>query len=172
MTITIEDVRTAVHEMSAKLYDGRRYDLVGFTIRDGSYPWIEVHDGVIHWTLMERGVRYGPTTTEDLHEAMHWVALDATRSMAMRWELGQRDRWPEDRDTRIGWNAKQVALLRLLDDQWAEEYRADIPARCPGVRLEDVDAHPLAAWVAIKTADESFLARQWRTLRDKLREPY
>ncbi|MEW2530276.1 Imm63 family immunity protein [Streptomyces sp. NPDC047071] len=172
MTITIEDVRTAMHEMSAKLYGGRTYDLVGFTIRDGSYPWIEVHDGVIHWTLMERGVRCGPTTTEDLHEAMHWVALDATGSMAMRWELGQRDRWPEDRDTRIGWNAKQVALLRLLDDQWAEEFRADIPVRFPGVRLQDVDAHPLAEWAAVKTADESFLARRWRTLRDKLREPY
>lgn len=144
MTITIGDVRAAVHDMSAKLYDGRRYDLVGFSIQGASHPYIEVHDGVIHWVVMERGVESQQrTTTEDLNEALHWVALDATNSLAMQWELEQRDRWPADRDTRIGWLAKQVELLHRLDAQWAEQFRAGIPARCPGVRLRDIDTHPL-----------------------------
>lgn len=174
MTITIEDVKAAVHDMSAKLHDGQRHDLVGFSIRGASYPWIEVHDGVIHWIIMERGVESQyRRTTEDLREALHWVALDATFSLALTWEMEQRDRWPADRDTRIGWNAKQVELLRLLDPQWAEQFRASIPTQCPGVRLEDVDAHPLTQPAVKATgAEKSFLARKLRKLRDKLREPY
>ncbi|WP_189273943.1 Imm63 family immunity protein [Kitasatospora griseola] len=82
-------------------------------------------------------------TTADLDELLHWIALGATGSMAQQWELQQRDRFPADRDTRIGWLAKQVELLRRLNTEWAEQFRAHIPVQCPGVRLEDVDAHPL-----------------------------
>ena len=63
--------------------------------------------------------------------------------MALRWELEQRGRFSADRDTRIGWLAKQIELLRRPDAQWAEQFRTGIPAQCPGVRLEDVDTHPL-----------------------------
>ncbi|MFC0843893.1 Imm63 family immunity protein [Streptomyces noboritoensis] len=173
MTIMIGDVQAAVHAMSAKLYDGHVHDLVGFSIRGASHPYIEVHDGVIHMVVMERGVESQQrTTTEDLDEALHWIALYATSTLAIRWELDQRDRWPADRDSRIGWNAKQVELLRRLDARWAEEFRAGIPAQCPGVRLEDVDAHPLTYTAEARDAEESLLARYWRKLRTKLREPY
>jgi hypothetical protein len=143
MTMTLEDVQAAVHDMSAKLHDGHTYDLVAFSPRDAASPYIEVHDGTIHWIVRERGQELQHRTTTDLHEALHWIALDATLSLAMRWELEQRHRFPEERDTRIGRLAKQVELLRRLDAQWAEQCRAGIPERCPGVRLEDVDAHPL-----------------------------
>ncbi len=173
MTIMVGDVKAAVHAMSAKLYDGRIYDLVGFSIRGASHPYIEVHDGVIHMVVMERGVESQQrTTTEDLNEALHRIALYATSSLTIRWELDQRDRWPADRDSRIGWNAKQVELLRLIDARWAEEFRARIPVQCPGVRLEDVDAHPLTHAAKGHDAEKSLLARYWRKLRTKLREPY
>lgn len=129
--------------MAARL-DGTRRDLVAFSVRDAACPFVEVHDGILHWVVMERGQELEHRTTGNLDELLHWVALDATSSMAQDWELEQRDRFPAGRDTRIGWLAKQVDLLRRLDPQWAEQFRADIPTRCPGVRLEDVDAHPLA----------------------------
>ncbi|KUL35415.1 hypothetical protein ADL22_27315 [Streptomyces sp. NRRL F-4489] len=144
MTIMVGDVQAAVYEMSAKLYGGRRYDLVAFGRRDAAVPYIEVRDGIIHWIVRERGQELQHRTTADLTEALYWIALDATCSLSMRWELEQRHRFPEGRDTRIGWLAKQVELLRRLDSQWAEQFRAGIPTKCPGVRLEDVDAHPLS----------------------------
>lgn len=143
MTIKIEAVRAAVHDMSAELDGGHRYDLVGFGIRDAACPYVEVHDGVIHWIVRERGEEVSHRTTKDLGEALRWIALDTTFSLSLHWEQEQRGRWPADRDTRIGRLAKQVELLRRLDVQWAEQFRAGIPVQCPGVRLEDVDAHPL-----------------------------
>ncbi|MFJ8387717.1 hypothetical protein ACIQ9Q_24960 [Streptomyces sp. NPDC094438] len=98
----------------------------------------------------------------------------SSSTRAARWEMDQRGRWPDGRDTRIGWNAKQVELLRLLDAQWAEQFRASIPVQCPGVHLEDVDAHPLTDGAAVEAAvaQDPFLARHLRKLRDKLREPH
>lgn len=118
-------------------------ELIAFSNRDAAYPFVEVHDGILHWVVVERGQELLRRTTGDLDEFLRWVALDATFSMALQWERGQRSRFPEDRDTRIGWLAKQVELLGRLDTEWAERFRAGIPAQCPGVRLEDVDAHPL-----------------------------
>lgn len=140
MTITFEHVQVAVSAMAAQL-DGNEH-VVFF--RQDSYPYIRVHDGILHWIVEERGKELQHRTTGDLNELLHWVALDATRSMAVNWEIGQRDRFPAGRDTRIGWLAKQLELLRRLDTDWAEQFRAGIPALCPGVRLEDVDAHPLS----------------------------
>ncbi|MFC1416660.1 Imm63 family immunity protein [Streptacidiphilus cavernicola] len=140
MTITLGDVQAAVRAMTAQL-DGN--DHVAFSRRDAAYPYIKVQDGIIHWIVEERGKELQHRTTGDLNELLNWVALDATFSMALDWERGQRGRFPADRDTRIGWLAKQIELLRRLDTEWAQQFRAGIPARCPGVRLEDVDAHPL-----------------------------
>jgi hypothetical protein len=143
MTITLEDVQAAVGEMAAKLDVATGSELVAFSRRDGACPYITVHDGTLHWIVEERGQELQHRTTGDLDELLHWVALSATFDLALRWERGQRDRLPADRDTRIGWLAKQVELLRRLDAEWAEQFRAGIPAQCPGVLLEDVDAHPL-----------------------------
>ncbi|MEV4429503.1 Imm63 family immunity protein [Streptomyces sp. NPDC049602] len=93
--------------------------------------------------MVERGQELQRRTTGNLDELLHWVALDATFSMALRWELGQRGSFPTGRDTRIAWLAKQIELLRRLDTEWAEQFRAGIPTPYRGVRLEDVDTHPL-----------------------------
>ncbi|MBC3844649.1 hypothetical protein GXW82_44085 [Streptacidiphilus sp. 4-A2] len=142
MTIMLEDVQAAVDDMAAKLDVATRNGLVAFSRRDAACPYIEVHDGTLHWIVEERGKELQHRTTGDLDELLHWVAPHATFSMALRWE--QRDRFPADRDTRIGWLAKQIELLRRLNTEWAEQFRVGIPAQCPGVRLEDVDAHPLS----------------------------
>ncbi|WP_459647501.1 Imm63 family immunity protein [Kitasatospora sp. Ki12] len=143
MTITMKRLQAAVRSMAAKLDGVTTGDLAAFSHQDGAHPYLFVQDGVIHWVVEERGQVLQHRSTGDLDEALHWVALNATRSMATRWELGQRHRFPEGRDSRIGWLAKQVDLLRRLDPAWAERFRAGIPVQCPGVRLEDVDAHPL-----------------------------
>ncbi|MFC8718652.1 Imm63 family immunity protein [Kitasatospora sp. NPDC057198] len=140
-------LQAAVRDMAAKLDGVTTGDLAAFSHQGGAHPYLFVRGGIIHWIAEERGQVLHHRATSDLDEALHWVALDATRSMAMRWELWQRDRFPADRDSRIGWLAKQVELLRRLDAQWAEQFRAGIPAQCPGIRLEDVDAHPLT-WLS------------------------
>ncbi|MDH6145262.1 hypothetical protein P3T35_007317 [Kitasatospora sp. GP30] len=144
MTITLGDVQAAVGDMAAKLGSVSRNDLVAFSPQDGACPFVEVHGGILHWVVVERGQELQRRTTDNLNELLHWVALDATFSMAVRWELGQRGRFPASRDTRIGWLAKQIELLHHLNTEWAEQFRAGIPAQCPGVRLADVDAHPLS----------------------------
>ena len=143
VTITIEDVQAGMRDMAAELDSPCPYDLVLF-VRQDSCPYIDVRDGVIHWIVLERGKELRHRTTGDLREALYWIALDATRSLASGWERERRHLFPEGRDSRIGWLAKQVELLNRLDAQWAERFRAGIPAQCPGVRLEDVDAHPLS----------------------------
>ena len=141
MTITLGDVRTAVSAMAGRL-DGN--DHVAFCRQDAAYPYVEVHDGVIHWIVEERGKELQHRTTADLNELLHWVPLDPPSPRAQQWERGQRDRFPAGRDRRIGWTAKQIELLRGLDTEWAEQFREGIPTRFRGVRLEDVDAHPLS----------------------------
>jgi hypothetical protein len=143
MTIMMEDVKAAVRDLVAKLDGGDRHEVIAFSPQDFARPYVEIHGAMLHWVVVERGRELERRTTSDLNELLHWVALDATRSMAGSWELGQRWRFPAGRDTRIGWLAKQIELLRRLDAQWAEQLRAGIPTQCPGVRLEDVDAHPL-----------------------------
>jgi hypothetical protein len=144
VTITLRDVQAAVGDMAAKLDGVSRNDLVAFSPQDAACPFIEVRGGILHWVVAERGQELHRRTTGNLNELLYWVALDTTFSMALRWELGQRGRFPAGRDTRIGWLAKQIELLRRLNTEWAEQFRAGIPAQCPGVRLEDVDAHPLS----------------------------
>ncbi|MFJ5231485.1 Imm63 family immunity protein [Kitasatospora sp. NPDC088391] len=133
--------------MAAKLDGVTAGDLAAFSRQDCAHPYLFVRGGIIHWIAEERGQVLEHRTTSALDEALHWVALDATHSMAMRWELWQRGRFPADQDSRIGWLAKQVELLGRLDARWAEQFRAGIPAPCPGVRLEDVDTHPLT-WLS------------------------
>ncbi|MFJ4188181.1 Imm63 family immunity protein [Kitasatospora sp. NPDC089509] len=139
----MKELQAAVRHMAAGLDGVTANDLVAFDPQDGARPYLGVQDGIIHWVVEERGQLLHHQSTDDLDEALHWVALKATRSMAARWELRQRDRFPADRDTRIGRLAKQVDLLRRLDARWAEQFRTGIPTQCPGVRLEDVAAHPL-----------------------------
>ncbi|MEE6264244.1 Imm63 family immunity protein [Streptomyces noursei] len=81
--------------MAAKLYGDRTRDLIAFSRRDAALPSVEVHDGIIHWIVRERGRELQHRTTADLDEALHWIALDATSASSIRWELEQRHRFPE-----------------------------------------------------------------------------
>ncbi|MFI8770396.1 Imm63 family immunity protein [Streptomyces sp. NPDC053792] len=136
-------MQTAIGGMAARLDGVSRNDLVALSPQDAAGHFIDVRDGILHWVVVERGQELQRRTTGNLDELLHWVALDATFSMALRWELGQRASFSTGRDTRIAWLAKQIELLRRLDTEWAEQFRAGIPTPCRGVRLEDVDTHPL-----------------------------
>ncbi|WP_426405241.1 Imm63 family immunity protein [Streptomyces sp. R-07] len=113
-------MQTAIGDMAARLDGVSRNDLVALSPQDAAGPFIDVRDGILHWVVVERGQELQRRTTGNLDELLHWVALDATFSMALRWELGQRGSFPTGRDTRIAWLAKQIELLRRLDTEWAE----------------------------------------------------
>ncbi|AJC60521.1 hemagglutinin/hemolysin-related protein [Streptomyces sp. 769] len=117
-------------------------DVVGDGPRDAGYPHAEVHDGVVHWVVLERNKEVERRTTGDLDEFLYWAALHTTRDAAARWELDHRGLLPGCSDTRVGWLARQVQLLGMVRSEWADRFRAQIPQQCPGVRLEDVDAYP------------------------------
>ncbi|MFF4529674.1 Imm63 family immunity protein [Streptomyces sp. NPDC001407] len=142
MTISLEGVYAAVHSMLSGIEELDGADVVGNGPPDAGYPRAEVRDGVVHWVVRERGKEVERRTTGDLDEFLYWAALHTTRDAASRWELDHRDLLPGCDDTRVGWLARQVRLLRLVRPEWADRFRAQIPQQCPGVRLEDVDAYP------------------------------
>jgi hypothetical protein len=137
----LDRVRAAFEEMGEKL--GSMTEMPAFWAMEDGLPFVVVRDGVLHIVAVERGQEIGRSSTEDLGEFLRWVALNATRTQAMSFELDRRQCFPEGYDTRIGRAAWQVHLLGRLNQDWAREFRARIPAELPGVRLEDVDAHPL-----------------------------
>lgn len=137
----LAQVQVAFEELGEKL--GSMAGMPALEARDGAFPFVVVRNGVLHLVAVERGQEVGRDSTENLGELLHWAALRATGQQAMSWELERRHRFPESRDSRIGWLARQVQLLGRVNEEWAREFRAGIPAQCPGVRLEDVDAHPL-----------------------------
>lgn len=137
----LDRVRAAFEEMGEKL--GSMAGMPAFGAMDGAVPFVAVRDGVLHVVMVERGEELGRSSTQDLGEFLRWAALDATRTQAMDFELGRRQCFPEGYDSRIGRAARQVQLLGRLNQDWAREFRARIPDEFPGVRLEDVDAHPL-----------------------------
>ncbi|MFJ8043407.1 Imm63 family immunity protein [Kitasatospora sp. NPDC096147] len=143
MTTTLEDIRTAVHALAARLPGAGRAELVGFHPRDGAHPYVEVHGRTLHWVLVDQGRELRRRTTTSLDELLYWITLDATGPPARRREREQRGRLPADRDPGIGRLAHQLDLLRGLDPRWAARFRAELPTLHPGVSAADVDAHPL-----------------------------
>ncbi|PKV82906.1 Imm63 family immunity protein [Streptomyces sp. TLI_146] len=161
MTITEAEISAAHRELARALVGHDVYP-VEFGAAGEGHPFVRVEDGVIHRFLMDRGQQHDLGTYTDLDEFMYVVAEEATSSIARRWELGQRHKWPEGRDSRIGWVAKQLQLLSTLNPVWAQRFRFTVETRFPGLSLADVDEHPV---------NESLISRltPWRVGRGRHR---
>ncbi|GHD98646.1 Imm63 family immunity protein [Streptomyces alanosinicus] len=142
MTIKESEIAAAARGIALVVH-GRPVDLVNFRQTSDGCPFVEVRDGVIHHIVRERGRELHHATYDDLDEFMYQIALDATSGVAGNWELEHRGEWPRDHDTRIGWAAKQLQLMKAVNPAWAERLRSEIPSKYSGITLEDVDAHPV-----------------------------
>ncbi|MEV7211776.1 hypothetical protein AB0O31_01600 [Kitasatospora cineracea] len=152
MTITVEDVRAGVERIAARLDGVEWRDLVGFAASYELRPYIEVHDGVVHWILGERSDVLDRRTTRDLDEALYWAAREATgplswRRRAARQRLGTPGSEPGP-PARVVALAEQTALLRGLDPAWGRRFLTELPAEHPGVPAAEV-----AACLADRPAD-------------------
>ena len=111
---------------------------------DGAVTIEVSDDGGLSLVGHERGQKTIRYTTRDLQDLIHHATLEAVWGMAFNWEWRNRERFPQyEDDTRVTWLAKEIEIMRRIDSDWAEELRAAIPERCPGVTVARVDAHPV-----------------------------
>ncbi|MQY36906.1 hypothetical protein SRB17_49080 [Streptomyces sp. RB17] len=145
MTISRKEVQSALDRVTAKVPDlTSRMPKIGGPPLDGIVT-IEIgDDGELMLVAHERGMNTINYSTRDLDDLVHQATLHAVWGLALSWERLNRDRFPEYRgETRVTRVAKEIDVMRRIDLRWAEELRASIPQKYPGVTVDRVDAHPI-----------------------------
>lgn len=84
---------------------------------DGSTLYVEA--GEYHYTVMERGREINHFHSADLHEILYHVFSDITFSLAMKYELKNREK---GKDTRRMLFTHELLLLGRIDDGYRRKH--------------------------------------------------
>lgn len=116
-------------------------------------PHIEIDERGYHYVVAERGSEFSRLTTQDLDELLYAVFQTVTHEMAFSYELRHRT---EDQDCRRLGFPKQIELLGVVRNNWAERRSTEIN------RI--LNEHPF-------DDNSSARATLWKQLRDEGRAP-
>jgi len=116
--LSIEETEHLVRKLAARI-DAPADRLPTFDGPEGSArPHIEVHGGLYHWVVSERGTEYERRTTPDLDRLLYWVFGSVTFEMASEYEVYHR---VPDEDSRRLLFKRHLELLKALSPSWHEE---------------------------------------------------
>lgn len=90
---------------------------------DGSAHIENIKNGKYRFVYSERGKEYGERITDNIDDILYWIYNDATFTMASKWEAKYRI---ENQDPRILLIQKQLELLKIIDEKYAERREKEI----------------------------------------------
>jgi hypothetical protein len=128
---TLQDIERDVAALARRI-SASLPDLPTFGIsRDGGYPHVEVHNGLYHYVVVERGKEIERRSSDSYDDLLYWIFRTVTHGQASLYELNNR---VEDEDCRRIAFPKQIELMKEIGPEFGrrlENEITDILRRAP-----------------------------------------
>jgi hypothetical protein len=131
---SLQTLRRRFHKFCDQLEASASDRVFHTTLGEGAH--IERIGRSYHYVVAERGHEFERRVTTDPDHILFWLISDIVTSMAQQTEL--KNRRPGE-DTRRQWFAEGERLLRLLRDDWADEWCKKVDATLQQHPFNDQD---------------------------------
>jgi len=91
--------------------------------RDFGNPHIEVDKKNYHYVIVERGIEWERSTTQNLNELLYWIFNDVTFQMACDYEVKNR---VNNQDFRRELFRKQLELMKNINSDFSKKLEEEI----------------------------------------------
>jgi hypothetical protein len=114
-----KDVAARARRIGVSLHDLPTYGVS----RDYGYPHVEVHDGLYHYVVVERGQDIERRSSASYDDLLYWIFRSVTHREAFFYELNNRIK---DQDCRRIAFPKQIELMKQIGPAFAQRLEHEI----------------------------------------------